>query len=89
LLTFETSDYAQMRRCRMAHLYAETINEIFESGDGMVPVSGHVHSVRPDLARWPLSWIVSVVATVARDEQPETEAGEDPVPTQDESQLQD
>ena len=60
MANFETSDYAQMRRCRMAHLYAETVNEIFESGDGMVPVSGHVETVRPDLSHWPIKWIISI-----------------------------
>lgn len=63
--TFVTTDYAQMRRCRMAHLYAETVNEIFESGNGMVPVNGYVQSVRPDLTQWPLTWTVTIMQQLA------------------------
>jgi hypothetical protein len=57
LATFETTSYAQMRRCRMAHLHGEMIDERFSDS---AYVGGYVHSVRPDLTCWPLRWTVTV-----------------------------
>ena len=58
--TFETTDYAQMRRCRMAHLHGQTIDEVFGEDGGPRAVSGYVQSVRPDLTCWPLRWTIVV-----------------------------
>ena len=57
LAKFETSDYAQMRRCRMAHLYGQTVDEMFEGG---VVATGFVDAVRPDLTSWPMRWTITV-----------------------------
>ncbi|CAN5520794.1 hypothetical protein BH11PSE4_BH11PSE4_11210 [soil metagenome] len=54
---FETTDYAQMRRCRMAHLHGERIDEMFEGG---VCVSGFIQAIRPDLTRLPLRWSITL-----------------------------
>ena len=56
-MIFETTDYAQMRRCRMAHLHGEQVDEMFESG---VCVSGMVQAIRPDLTCWPLKWSITL-----------------------------
>ncbi len=67
LATYETTSYAQMRRCRMAHLYGKMIDERFSealesSSSDNAHVGGYVHSVRPDLTCWPLRWTVTVEA---------------------------
>ena len=54
---FETTDYAQMRRCRMAHLHGQRVNEMFENG---ARASGLIQAVRPDLTQWPLRWTITV-----------------------------
>ena len=60
---FETTDYAQMRRCRMAHLLGQMVDEHFNSSDaGDVMVSGYVHMVSPNLTCWPLRWTITVEA---------------------------
>lgn len=51
-----------MRRCRMAHLHGEKIEECFPDEAGSVPVNGFVHSVRPDLTCWPLRWTITIEA---------------------------
>lgn len=57
---FETTSYAQMRRCRMAHLHGEMIDEqLGDAGDG-AQVGGYVHAVRPDLTCWPLRWTITI-----------------------------
>jgi hypothetical protein len=67
LATYETTSYAQMRRCRMAHLYAEMIDERFSEAADSAYVGGYVHAVRPDLTCWPLRWTITVeVFPVAR-----------------------
>lgn len=72
LATYETTSYAQMRRCRMAHLYGEMIDERFgqasdtedseNTASDSTAVGGYVHAVRPDLTCWPLRWTVTVEA---------------------------
>lgn len=57
LTKFETTDYAQMRRCRMAHLHGERVDEMFEGG---VCVSGFIRAIRPDLTCWPLKWSITL-----------------------------
>ena len=57
---FETTDYAQMRRCRMAHLHGKPVDEHFKSEAGGVVVSGFVHAIRPDLTCWPLQWTITI-----------------------------
>jgi hypothetical protein len=49
-----------MRRCRMAHLHGEMIDERFSESSDSVYVGGYVHAVRPDLTCWPLRWTVTV-----------------------------
>jgi hypothetical protein len=60
LAKYETTDYAQMRRCRMAHLYGRRVEEQFTSDEGGVLISGYIHSIRPDLTHWPLQWTITV-----------------------------
>jgi hypothetical protein len=62
LVTFETTDYVQMRRCRIAHLHGKPIDEMFEGGAVAI---GHVHAIRPDLTCWPLRWSVIVKPQMA------------------------
>lgn len=62
LAEFETTEYAQMRRCRLAHLHGEMVDERFHNGDEIVVVTGYVHSVRPDLTCWPMRWSITVQA---------------------------
>lgn len=62
LTKFETTDYAQMRRCRMAHLHGEPIEEMFEGG---VVARGVVQAIRPDLTCWPLRWTVTLKSQMA------------------------
>lgn len=58
---FETSDYAQMRRCRMAHLYGRMVDEHFKREDAAdVFVSGYIRMVTPDLTCWPVRWTITV-----------------------------
>ncbi|QUS39997.1 hypothetical protein RPMA_15040 [Tardiphaga alba] len=57
---YETTSYAQMRRCRMAHLYGEMIDERFSAASDSTFVGGYVHAVRPDLTCWPLRWEIVV-----------------------------
>ena len=58
---FETTDYAQMRRCRMAHLHGRMVDERFKGADAEdVYVSGYIHMVSPDLTCWPLRWTITV-----------------------------
>lgn len=57
---YETTDYAQMRRCRMAHLHSQLVDEQFKDEAGSVFVSGYVHTVRPDLTCWPLRWTITI-----------------------------
>ena len=54
---FETTDYAQMRRCRMAHLHGERVDEMFEGG---VCARGFIQSIRPDLTCRPLRWSITL-----------------------------
>ena len=60
MATYETTSYAQMRRCRMAHLHGEMIDERFSEASDSAYVGGYVHAVRPDLTCWPLRWTVTV-----------------------------
>lgn len=60
LAEYETTEYAQMRRCRMAHLHGEMIDERFSNDHEAVHISGYVHSIRPDLTCWPLRWSITV-----------------------------
>lgn len=62
MATYETTSYAQMRRCRMAHLYGEMIDERFSDETDSAYVGGYVHTVRPDLTCWPLRWSITVEA---------------------------
>lgn len=62
MATYETTSYAQMRRCRMAHLYGKTIDERFSEDVAGMAVGGYVHAIRPDFTRWPLSWSIIVEA---------------------------
>ncbi|MET0878223.1 MAG: hypothetical protein ABWY14_13865 [Tardiphaga sp.] len=57
---YETTDYAQMRRCRMAHLHGRRVDERFNGEANGVVVSGFIHAIRPDLTRWPLQWTITV-----------------------------
>ncbi len=58
---YETTDYAQMRRCRMAHLHSRVVDEHFKREDAEdVFVSGYIHMVSPDLTCWPLRWTITV-----------------------------
>jgi hypothetical protein len=57
---FETTDYAQMRRCRMAHLFRQPVNEQFKDGEAGIAVSGLIRAVRPDLTCRPLRWIITI-----------------------------
>jgi len=57
LAKFETTNYAQMRRCRMAHLHGQRVDEMFEDG---ATVTGYIHTVRPDLTCWPLRWTITI-----------------------------
>jgi hypothetical protein len=57
LTKFETTDYAQMRRCRMAHLHGQRVDERFEGG---INASGFIHAIRPDLTCWPLRWSITL-----------------------------
>lgn len=56
---YETSVYAQMRRCRMAQLYSDTVDEHFGEAGGAA-VSGYVHSIRPELTSWPMRWTITI-----------------------------
>jgi hypothetical protein len=49
-----------MRRCRMAQLYGEMIDERFSDAADSMFVGGYVHVIRPDLACWPLRWTITV-----------------------------
>lgn len=62
MATYETTSYAQMRRCRMAHLHGEMIDERFDDSADKAYVGGYVHVVRPDLTCWPLRWTIRVEA---------------------------
>jgi hypothetical protein len=62
LATFETSDYAQMRRCRMAQLHGAMIEERFDGGAVGNQAGGYVHAIRPDLTCWPLRWTILIEA---------------------------
>jgi hypothetical protein len=73
--TFKTSDYAQMRRCRMAHLHGNAVNEMFESGTYGLVGSGFIHAIRPDLTCWPLRWTITVKEEVAQRSIKETSYG--------------
>lgn len=53
----ETSDYTQMRRCRLAYLHGHIVNEMF---DGGLCAKGFVFSIRPHLTSWPLQWTVTI-----------------------------
>lgn len=57
---YETSNYAQMRRCRVAQLHGEIIDERFSDATDSAFVGGYVHAIRPDLTCWPLRWTVTV-----------------------------
>lgn len=58
---FETTDYAQMRRCRMAHLHGQMVDEHFTRADGGdVFISGYIRMVSPDLTCWPLRWTITI-----------------------------
>jgi hypothetical protein len=58
---FETTDYAQMRRCRMAHLYGRMVDEHFQREDAEdVFVSGYIKMVSPDLTCWPVRWTITI-----------------------------
>lgn len=57
LATFETTDYAQMRRCRMAHLHGRPVDEMFEHGACAI---GFIQTIRPDLTCWPLRWTITI-----------------------------
>ena len=59
---YETTSYAQMRRCRMAHLHGEMIDERFSDAADSAFVNGYVHAIRPDLTCWPLRWSITVEA---------------------------
>ncbi len=59
---YETTSYAQMRRCRMAHLYGEMVDERFSEATDGAYIGGYVHAVRPDLTCWPLRWTITVEA---------------------------
>jgi hypothetical protein len=63
---FETTEYAQMRRCRMAHLRGEMIDERFSHNADSALVSGYVHAIRPDLTCWPMRWSIIVEAQPVR-----------------------
>jgi hypothetical protein len=60
LADYQTTEYAQMRRCRMAHLHGEMIDERFSDDRESVAISGFVHSIRPDLTCWPMRWLITV-----------------------------
>ena len=60
MATFQTTDYAQMRRCRMAHLHGDAVTEMFESGSAGLVGSGFIHAIRPDLTCWPLRWTITI-----------------------------
>jgi hypothetical protein len=60
LAKYETSDYAQMRRCRMAHLYGRRVDEHFKNDDGGVLISGYIQAIRPELTCWPLQWTITI-----------------------------
>lgn len=58
---YETTNYEQMRRCRMAHLHGRMVDEHFKSGeDGDVFISGYIKMVSPDLTCWPLRWTITI-----------------------------
>ena len=58
---YETTDYAQMRRCRMAHLHNRMVDEHFKRDDNQdVFISGFVRMVSPDLTCWPLRWTITI-----------------------------
>lgn len=46
-----------MRRCRMAFLHRQIVNEMF---DGGLCAKGLVFAIRPDLTSWPLQWTVTI-----------------------------
>jgi hypothetical protein len=56
----ETTDYAQMRRCRMAHLHNRIVDEHFKHEDEDVFISGYIRMVSPDLTCWPLRWTITI-----------------------------
>lgn len=62
-MLLETSDYTQMRRCRLAFLHGEIVDEMF---DGGVCARGFVVAVRADLKTRPLRWTVSIEHKMAR-----------------------
>ncbi|MDB5616625.1 hypothetical protein [Tardiphaga sp.] len=63
---YETTDYAQMRRCRMAHLHGRMVDEHFKREDAEgVYVSGYIQMVSPDLTCWPLRWTITVEQKLA------------------------
>jgi len=70
LAKFETSDYAQMRRCRMAHLHGKPVDEHFNHETESVYVNGFIHAIRPDLTRWPLQWTITIEQRSALDQAP-------------------
>ncbi len=62
LSEYQITEYAQMRRCRMAQLYGEAITEDITVGTQTATVCGYVQAVKPDLTQWPLSWKVTIEA---------------------------
>lgn len=61
VMKYETTDYAQMRRCRMAHLHNRMVDEHFTREDAEdVFVSGYIRMVSPDLTCWPLRWTITI-----------------------------
>jgi hypothetical protein len=58
---YETTNYAQMRRCRMAHLRGQMVDEHFKREDGGDDfISGYIRMVSPDLTCWPLRWTITI-----------------------------
>lgn len=77
---FRTTNRAQMRRCRMAYLHGEPVDEAFDLETEVIIVSGYVRSVRPDLTSLPLKWFVTIEeeqATLARDDDPQDQPEDD------------
>jgi hypothetical protein len=62
LATFETTDLAQMRRCRGAQLHGGTVREAFQIAGERVPAAGYVHAIRPDFTSSPLRWTIVIEA---------------------------
>jgi hypothetical protein len=58
--TFETTDRAQVRRCRGAQLHGRIVNEAFQIARDPMPAAGYVHAIRPDLFASPLKWTIVI-----------------------------